>query len=683
MRALRERDEMQSMLDKYERHLSEMQANVRVLTTDRDKTRAHYLQAQEEIANLRREVLRSKASRGPKSSVTAQSMLKRLEAERDEARSDLHRMSTERDSLRERLKISQETAISERAHLEQRVEDLQNAVLTLEQERGEQKCRQTQTREATAALEEEVHTLSRKLAASQDNLGRLRNQYNTLRVCHGRTENSLSDANRRLATRTTELQSTQERSRQLEERSESLLKEVVGLKEELSVMQGTLSELGQCRDALQEQLERKSCQLSSANRQLEDKESTMHALKLEIKDLETTTNAVRVMMSGRERELDASRMKVSDLGDELATTLKAQEAMLRETAQLRSGLDRVRLDCQALQLKLDEAGQEKADLERKVQNYMSDTSRIKDLLSSKERECHELQEGRRQASAQAGGWEEQAREAEASAAELRMGLHTSDSERRALKTRVDSLEGSLQEALSAKQSQSAELSQLNHTLQKQKAELQHVEAELRRVEAERSHAQHDLEKMRELCIKLDTSKETVRQELEMWRSEAELVRDQLTSERAAARSLQGLLSDVREKELHRQLGSQEKLTEIQLLRDKLAVADSKASTQGREMVQLKTRSAQLEADLEATRKQLSNERFERERAVHELRRLGLSSSPHSPLLSSTLRSSTSPTRNSLSPHVSWSPERSSLAMPICPPPKSSPNRSVNFKDLYD
>lgn len=45
MRVLRERDEMQNMLDKYERHLSEIQANVKVLTADRDKTSMHHQQA--------------------------------------------------------------------------------------------------------------------------------------------------------------------------------------------------------------------------------------------------------------------------------------------------------------------------------------------------------------------------------------------------------------------------------------------------------------------------------------------------------------------------------------------------------------------------------------------------------------------------------------------------------------
>ncbi len=44
MRVLRERDELQNMLEKHERHLSEIQANVKVLTAERDKTRMHYQQ---------------------------------------------------------------------------------------------------------------------------------------------------------------------------------------------------------------------------------------------------------------------------------------------------------------------------------------------------------------------------------------------------------------------------------------------------------------------------------------------------------------------------------------------------------------------------------------------------------------------------------------------------------------
>ncbi|XP_026787947.3 testis-specific gene 10 protein [Pangasianodon hypophthalmus] len=637
MRVLRERDEMQSMLDKYERHLSEIQANVRVLTAERDKTRMHYHQAQEEIAELRREVLRIKASQGSKHSVTAQTILKRLEAERDEAMSDLHRMSTERDSLRERLKISQETAISERAHLEQRVEDLQNALLTLEQERAEYKSRQAQMREAMMDLEEQVNTLGKKLATSEGELSCLKNECSMLRLSNTQTENTLSETQKRLINRIGDLQRVQNKNKQLDERNESLLKEVSVLKGELSVLQNTVSELNQHRDTLQEQLERKNNLLCSTNKELDDKENSIYKMNLQMEDLEASLEAAKETVSSRDRELDVMRRKLLDSEDELNAVLKLKDATLRDNTQLRDELDRVRLDNKALQFKVDEAAREIEVLERKVQNYVSDISSIEDLLSSKERQCKELQE-------------------------CRMELRTSGSEKRRLKERIESLESSLQEALSAEQSCSAELKQLKSTLEKQ-------EEELRQMQSKHLYTHHDLEKTRDLCVKLDSGKEAVQQELESCRSELELLRKQLAKER--------------EKELHRQLSSQERLVEIQLLRDKLTVADSKASTQSREMAQLKTRSALLEADLEATRRQLNTEREERERAVKELRRLGFSSPLCSPIFSSTLRTPPSPVHHSLSPQRSYSPERSHHATPDHLPLRRSPDRSVTFRDQYD
>ncbi|XP_048052233.1 testis-specific gene 10 protein [Megalobrama amblycephala] len=667
MRVLRERDELQNMLEKHERHLSEIQANVKVLTAERDKTRMHYQQAQEEIAALRREVIRSKAARGPKSSVTAQSILKRVEAERDEATADLNRMTTERDSLRERLKISQETAISERAHLEQRVEDLQAAVLTMEQERGEQRSRQAQMRETMMGLEGEVHTLGRKLSASEEELSRLRNECSSLRLENTQMESSLSENQRRLTNKIGDLQNTQERNKMLDEKSNSLLRQVTALREEVSTLRGTISELDQHRDTLQEHLENKQHLLSTTHDQLDEKEKTIRSLKQRTEDLETTLIALKETVAGRERELDVLRWKLSDSEKEMGAVMKVKDATLQENCQLKDDLDKTRLENQTLQLKLDEANEELEDLQRKVQGHISDISRTEDLLSAKERECRELQESRRKASLQLESWEEQAKHAETTVIELRLEILR-------LKERADSLESSLQQALSAERSCNSQLSQLNR-------KMIHMEEDLRQAQTERTQLQTDLEKTRELCVKLDAGKEAVQRELESCRSEVELLQKQLTSERLSVQTLESLLVSSREKELQRQLTSQERQTEIQFLKDKLSMADSKVSSQSREMAQLRTRSTQLEADLEMTKRHLSTERFERERAVQELRRQGLSAV--SPVLSSTMRSSSPSRHRSLSPHRSWSPERSHYSTPDPLLASHYPDRSLTFRDLYD
>uniref|UniRef100_A0A672LHX7 Testis-specific gene 10 protein-like n=1 Tax=Sinocyclocheilus grahami TaxID=75366 RepID=A0A672LHX7_SINGR len=590
MRVLRERDELQNMLEKQERHLSEIQANVKVLTAERDKTRMHYQQAQEEIAALRREVMKSKAARGPKSSVTAQSILKVIVSV---------------------LCVSQ-----------------------LEQERGEQKSRHTQMRETMMSLEEEIQILGRKLNASEEELTRLRNECSSRRLTNNQLEISLSENQRRLTSRIGEVHNTQERNKMLDEKNDSLLRQVTAMQEEMNTLRGTVSELDQHRVLLQEQLEKKTDLLSTADDQLDEKEKTIRSLKLRTEDLGTTLIALRETVAGRERELDFLRRKLSDSDNKMGTVMKVKDATLQKNGQLREDLDKAHLENQTLQLKLDEANEEIEDLQKKVQVHNADISRTEDLLSAKERECRELQESQRKASLQVESWEEQARHAETTVIELRLELHNSNLEILRLKERADSLESRLKHTLFSTIDRSFYLS---------------------------IQVQTDLEKTRELCVKLDASKEAVQSELESCRSEIELLQKQLASERLSVQTLESLLVSSREKELQRQLTSQERPTEIQILKDKLSMADSKVSSQSREMAQLRTRSTQLEADIEMTKRHLATEHFERERAVQELRRQGLSAI--SPVLSSTMRSSSTSRRRSLSPHRSWSPERSHHSTP--------------------
>uniref|UniRef100_A0A3B3SH93 Testis specific, 10 n=1 Tax=Paramormyrops kingsleyae TaxID=1676925 RepID=A0A3B3SH93_9TELE len=553
IQVMRERDEMHGMLGKYERHLSEIQGNVKVLTADRDKTSMLYQQAQEEIAQLHQELLRSKRTSSPRSSVMAQNILRRVEAERDEAAADLRRMTMERDSLRERLKISHETSISERAHLEQRVEDQRHTIL--EQERAEERDRQATLREAMMNLEEEIHTMGLKMAATEEELSRTKAECSMLRLSSSQMEAALTDAQNKLSTQIAELHRRQGRSSQLEEQNESMLRQLSDLRQQLTAQKTSVDVLNQSRHALQEQLELKSGLLSSANQELELKSRLLSSAnqQLEVKN-----------------EILSSLSREVELKSEMISSANQQLEMKSELHSL------------TLQFKVEDSNQEVMELKRKIQSYVADASRVQRLLVAKEKECQELQEDRRCA-------EEEVQQAETAAEEVRVELLGSETEKRRLQGRAEDLEAKLQEVSDVIRDVVSDIIRV-HLLHL--AFLQEgLAADACRVELHRKYAQRHLHSCR---------------------SEVELLRRQLSSERLSLRSLETTLLSSCRMEMEQQLSSPDRNEEIEQLRDQLAAAESRASSQNREVIHLKTRSAHLEADLKMTKKQLETERLERQ-----------------------------------------------------------------------
>ena len=83
--------------------LKKIQTNVKMLTNERDKFNQMYEEARDELHRARREML--KGAKTSNASLAVQTVLKRVESERDSALYDLRNADSERDSLRDKLKV--------------------------------------------------------------------------------------------------------------------------------------------------------------------------------------------------------------------------------------------------------------------------------------------------------------------------------------------------------------------------------------------------------------------------------------------------------------------------------------------------------------------------------------------------------------------------------------------------
>ncbi|XP_073501552.1 centrosomal protein of 135 kDa isoform X3 [Phyllobates terribilis] len=615
-RLTRERDDLQNMLDRFEKHMFEIQTNVKALTMERDKFRILYEQVQQEVS------------------------------------------------------------ASERFKLAQKIADLESTAQILETERFELKSTISELKEKISSLDNVNRSQSLTLAQTQDDSSQHKAELNSLRLLNDQIQKSMEDLQHRLAVKSNELQLSQEEIATLEERIGELNYKVSAQTTEMTVLRNTISVLDKEKDNLQEEVDEKTEHVACLDENLDNKDKTITNLRLTLSELEATVDHLKDALSNKDRELSSLRRQLDSTHSDLTENVKLREISLKENRRLQDDLATMARENQTVTLELENAIHEKEELKLRVHGYISEVSRIETLMAAKEQENRDLLDQFRMVHSQAEEWEVRAQSALGESSSVKMELLSVDTDRRRLRQRLEDLENEVQEHMNAHQAYETQISSMAKALSKYEEQLRH---EL----DEKALVLSDLASVRELCVKLDSSKEQfsrqltarnmeyerVLDELEDMKSEAELLKKQLASERLTIKNLETLLATNREKEFQSHLSSHEKESEIQLLKDKLTLAESKLNSHSREATMLRNKLTQLQSDYDIAKRQLTTERFERERAVQELRRHGLSTS--------SIRTSSPLTSTMKSPALS--PERSILRSVERGSDKSA-EKSVSFKD---
>ncbi|GAB1289750.1 Centrosomal protein of 135 kDa [Apodemus speciosus] len=628
----RERDELQRMLERFEKYMEDIQSNVKLLTAERDKLSVLYKEAKEELSALRQEASNSTA---PNHLVSC------IEKEKERALSDLRRITAEKEALKEKLKSIQERNAVGKSELEKTIEHLTYINHQLENEKYELRSKMLIMKETIESLENKSKLQAQHLCHVAGDSSHRKTEVNSLRMVSEQLQHSLDDCQHRLSLKRGELESAQEQIKVLEQKLENLSHRMTVQSEETHSMKKTIGVIDKEKDILQETVDEKTEKIASLQESLLSKEKVIAQLKVTVTEYETSLNQLQETLTNRDREINSLRRQLDAAHKELEDVGKSREISFKENRRLQDDLATMARENQEVSLELEAAVQEKEEMKSRVHKYITEVSRWESLMASKEKENKDLLDRFQMLHNRAEDWEIKAQQAEGENSSVRLELLSIDTERRHLRERVELLEKEIQEHINAHHAYEAQISSMAKAMSQ-------LEEELRRHESEKATVLGDVSSLRELCIKLDSGKDVMTQqlnsksleleravaELENVKSESELLKKQLTSERQTIKNLESLLATNRDKEFQSHLTTHEKDTEIQLLKEKLNLSESKLTTQNRETAMLRTKVAQLQTDYDNLKRQMSNEKYERERAIQEPRRLGLPTSP----LSSTLKS---------------------------------------------
>lgn len=628
----RERDELQHMLERFEKYMEDIQSNVKLLTAERDRLSVLYKEAKEELSALRQEYTGSLA---PNNLVSC------IEKEKERALSDLRRITAEKEALREKLKNIQEVNVVGKSELEKTIEHLTCINHQLENEKYELQSKILIMKETIESLESKSKLQAQKLSHVAGDSSHQKTEMNSLRMVSEQLQRSLDECQHRLSIKRGELESAQEQIKALEQKLESLSHRMAMQSEETHAMKKTIGVMDKEKDFLQETVDEKTEKIASLQDSLISKEKAITQLKVTVSECESSLNQLQETLTNRDREINSLRRQLDATHKELDDVGKSKEISYKENRRLQDDLATMARENQEISLELEAAVQEKEEMKSRVHKYITEVSRWESLMAAKEKENKDLLDRFQMLHNRAEDWEIKAQQAEGENSSVRLELLSIDTERRHLRERVELLEKEIQEHINAHHAYESQISSMAKAMSQ-------LEEELRRHESEKATVLGDMSSLRELCIKLDSGKDIMTHqlnskgleldravaELENVKSESELLKKQLMTERQTINSLESLLATNRDKEFQSHLTSHEKDTEIQLLKEKLNLSESKLTTQSRETSMLRTKMTQLQTDYDNLKRLMANEKYERERAIQELRRLGLPTSP----LSSTLRS---------------------------------------------
>ncbi|CAF1321737.1 unnamed protein product [Adineta ricciae] len=676
-KALREKEDLQLLLNKFERHMAEIQGNIKVLTNERDSTNILYEQAKEDLQKARLELLQN--SQTPKVSLAAQSILRKVENERDSALVEARAAASERDSLRERLRVATDAGLTERARNEQRIEDLEVDLRKLEHDREQIIQQNHSLREQIRDLENQLSERSFAITQLNQELDDQKSASAQLRYLSEEAERLVQENQRQLNLKKDELRAQEEKIIKLEKKIYELQEANKALKDDFLVVRNTVQTLDKEKEHLCGVIDLRADENLRLTQEINAKIRRIEELNRIVSELESALDRTNEDAKQKSKEITTIRIQIDRNAEESSEYRRKLELSLRDNARLQDELLNTARDNQKLRQDFERAVDDKESLKLQIQEYIKQVSNCDNIIAQKENDRTTLIEQYREASNELSRAKLTLADIESHANDLKQELQTKSADIKRLTERINFLERDVHHHATVGQEYEIQLSNMNRSLQRSEEIIKKLQSDkqdlLTDVNSIRDH-NSSIESKKEQIMRQLTSIELENDQLRAingdMKIEIDMLRTQISNEKAVVQSLEELINSLREKEFQAQINAKERESELHIAKDRANLSDLKVHTQSKEVAALRTQILGLESDIKRLKSSLSNERHEKEMAMQDLRRLN-DRSAHieydSRYRSASPRITTSTSNTNLhrSPARSRSPSHSD----------SSPTKSIN------
>ncbi|KAA0197941.1 hypothetical protein FBUS_05513 [Fasciolopsis buskii] len=529
----------------------------------------------------------------------------------------------------DRLTRQLDEANTRNAQLEEKIKQLEKDGVEQLGKYHVEKANSEKIQERLDAVVFSKNTAERRLAWSEQQLAESQNAASQLeaQLSAERDRNKwLTEANEKLTEDSRTLRATVELANKDKVHLESCIEDLTASNRQAARDRDEISQ--RFVTARERVVELEDC-LKQAEQELKRNAEALRMERASCADFQQQLEITRRRADVAERDLAELGLRSHEAEDQLH---KAETRVVQLERELRAEREdykqlRTRLEaCDEEKQATEDVSEEREELKQRVKDYLNELTRQERVVGERDSECTKLTDQLRLANEEAESWHSRWENTESKLSNIRVELDEREAELTCEKERADArereishLRTSLNSAEMQGSSATRAAAEASEQLQIARAEIETLTTEISRLrdslvrmETEKSNAQREASGHR-----LDSDQ--LRAQLDDLELELEQLKDELEQERATNRGLQTTLQSSRQKEQNAVLEIQEKTAEVTALRDRITTVDERSDVMQRESERLRERLAESEREINRLSRSLSAERFEKERALSELR----------------------------------------------------------------